>query len=145
MPWGFIIGCILIYVIVYYFIKKDNWIDNKILNTIPLGFLICILWFIIFLVIWTIISPEIILNQPTEVVEISNYVVLDERILYTTKDNQSFNNPYHEDYLSIKNTNSISSSRIEIYKNCEYTSPIASFFFGDLLIPTYYKIYVAGD
>lgn len=145
MPWGFIIGCILIYIVTYYFIKKDNWIDNKILITIFLSFLFCILWFIISFVIWAITSPKVILNQPAEIVEINDYIILDERILYTTKDNQFFNNPYYKDFISIENINSTSSSKIEIYKNCEYISPIASFFFGDLFIPTYYKIYVAGD
>lgn len=145
MPWGFIIGCIIIYIVTYYFIKKNKWIDNKILNTIPFGFLICVLWFLISLIIWEITSPEVILNQPAEIVEINDYIILDERILYTTKDNQFFNNHYYEDFISIENINSTSSSKIEIYENCEYTSPIASFFFGDLLIPTYYKIYVAGD
>lgn len=145
MPWGFIIGCILIYIITYYFVKRDKWLDSKISLTLLFGTLCCILLFLIFLVSWEIISPEITFNQPTEVIEISNYLVLDERILYTTKDNQSFNNLYYKDFISIENIDSTSSSRIEIYENCEYTSPIASFFFGDLLIPTYYKIYVAGE
>lgn len=144
MPWGFLIGCILIYVITYYFMKKDPWIDSKIGSTIGLGTLLCLLLIFIFLIIWVIISPEITLNQPTEITEISNYIILDERILYTTKDNQSINLSYREDFLNIGNTNS-THSYMEVYKNCKYTSPIASFFFGDSLIPTYYEIYIAGD
>lgn len=144
MPWGFIIGCILIYIITYYFVKKDKWLDSKISLTLFFGTLICILLILIFLVIWEIVSPEINFNQPTEIVEISNYLILDERFLYTTQDNQSINLSYWEGFLSIGNTNS-THSYIEVYKNCEYASSIASFFFGNSLLPTYYKIYIAGD
>lgn len=144
MPWGFIIGCILIYIITYYFVKRDKWLDSKISLTLLLGTLCCTVLILIFLVTWVVISPEITFNQPTEVMEISNYLVLDERILYTTKDNQSFNNLYYEGFLNIENTDS-TNSYIEVYKNCEYASPIASFFFGNSSLPTYYKIYIAGD
>ena len=77
-----------------------------------------------------------IFNEPTQIIEISEAYILDEKIIILTTDDKTISYRYYDDYIYVSHDKN---ARIEIYEDDIWKSSIRQFLYGTPL--TYYKIY----
>ena len=147
MPWLWIIlAAIFLTGGIWFGFRLCETIWSKILWTLVIGALIIVLTGLITLMCVSIAAQygaSRSLDEPTEIIEIIDFYILDEKFVVLTKNGDTLEYPYSNGCFTIQAVENFEDQRIILYKNCTWDSPVRQFLYGTP--PTFYEIYRTVD